>query len=198
MILLHFHMNRWIELNPDIKSLWPCKNSVWLRNLFPSAAFCEMCWPSSAVFWDLSLTHRPQFWSFRHTVCRENDCSHVNSSLEWSIWHLPEESTYLAQCLFPSPSLEGFWVTKAPAIIPTHFMVNRQMGRAVSVQRLSKSVSEERGMLTYKEEKNGYNFRCWKLMMCELWEMKIKKYIYQFIKSGGHGGILKYLLMAYQ
>lgn len=41
------------------------------------------------------------FWSFHHNVTRDRVCSLMNT-----IWYWPEERTYLAYCLLPSPSLE--------------------------------------------------------------------------------------------
>ena len=47
-----------------------------------------------------------RFWSFNHNVTRDQVCSLMNASFVWFIWHLLEERTYLAYCLFPSRSLE--------------------------------------------------------------------------------------------
>lgn len=137
-------------------------------------------------------------WSFSHTVSKEKVCSHMNSSVVWSMWHWPEESTYLAQCLLPSPSLEGFPVANAPAIISMHFMLNHQMGRSVFVRRLSKSVSAGRGMLSHKKRRMFVATDTENLWCVNSRKWRLKNISASSWKSRGCEWILKYLLMVYQ
>lgn len=197
-------MKRWIELNPDIVSLRLCRNPVRLRN--------DGCPISSNILWDvltiISNILRPVLstqamlqiclWSFSHTVSKEKVCSRMNSSVVWSMWHWPEESTYLAQCLLPSPSLEGFPVANAPAIISMHFMLNHQMGRSVFVRRLSKNVSAGRGMLSHKKRRMFVATDTENLWCVNSRKWRLKNISASSWKSRGCEWILKYLLMVYQ